>query len=156
MQLLTYSSRHVPSSGSILTLFLSAITKLQKATIASSCLSVQWSACIVQLSCHRIGFHEIWYSSISWKYCQATSGFIKSDKNNDTLCEEICVFVIAIQSTWTQHPNTIPLYVIIIIIIIIIYEVFHCLFNHHEVDKYIKKVSTCVFYLMIFEWTTET
>lgn len=85
--------------------FLSTITKLQKATIISSCLSLHRSTCNEQLDSHWMVLHVIQYSSIYWQSCQETSGFIKYDKNNGTLCEEICLFMIVSNLI---HVNTTP------------------------------------------------
>ena len=46
-----------------------------------------------QLGSHSMDFHEIWYSSIFWKYVQKIQVSLKSDKNNGHFTwRSICIF----------------------------------------------------------------
>jgi hypothetical protein len=83
--------------NSFVLFLLGTFAKLRKATI-SFVMSVQLSVClsvrIEQLGSHWTDFHDAWYLNIFQKSFEKIPISLKSDKNNSTLYQDVCTFMI--------------------------------------------------------------
>ena len=73
--------------------FVGAFAKLRKATISFG-MSVCPSVRMEQLGFYWTDFHKIWHLSIFRKSVEKSHISVKSDKNNGTLHEDQCTFMI--------------------------------------------------------------
>jgi hypothetical protein len=73
--------------------YVRRVRKIAKATI-SFVLSVRQSVRMEQLGSHWRYFREIWYLRIFGKSVEKIQVSLKSDKNNGTLHEDLCTFMV--------------------------------------------------------------